>query len=97
MVYCVEGCRQIETDKNGNLLVVCTIQGASHVRSTDGSVLFSGPAHRGRPRGKHRYRYTRKPSMPHGLETIVEEDAVEEKLVESQLNPLAEPYVPISD
>ena len=35
--------------------------------------------------------------MPHGLETIVEEDAVEEKLVESQLNPLAELYVPISD
>ena len=58
--------------------------------------LFSGPADRGRPRIQSRYRLWW-PAIPPNIETISEEDDFVGEFVETQLNPEAEPFVPVRE
>ena len=60
------------------------------------SPLSCGPADRGRSRVHRRYRLWW-PAVPPNLETIGEEDEVTEEVVETQLNPEAEPFVPANE
>ena len=58
--------------------------------------LSCGPADRGRSRVHRRYRLWW-PAVPPNLETIGEEEEVTEEVVETQLNPEAEPFVPANE
>ena len=60
------------------------------------SPLFSGPADRGRPHIQRRYRLWC-PAIPPSLETITEEDDFVGEFIETELNPEAEPFVPVRE